>query len=376
MLEASWFFEQLQARQVGFFTGVPDSLLKEFCAYVSDQAPSNLHIIAPNEGNAIALAAGYHLATGKTGLAYMQNSGLGNAVNPLTSLTDPAVYGIPMLLLVGWRGEPGIQDEPQHVKQGAITPSLLDALGLSYSILPTEKNTAQSCLDVAIQVTREESRPYTLLVRKGSFAKYTGSNASANNHPLSREEAIRQIARSLDAKDIVVATTGMISRELFEYRATADKLGLGRDFLTVGSMGHASQIALGIALQKPDRDVYCLDGDGALIMHMGSMALIGSQLAQNYKHIVLNNGAHDSVGGQPTAAFNIDIPSIALNCGYRKAYRANNIEELTDALEWLRGARGPVLLEVRVRRGARADLGRPTTTPAQNKQSFMKHLVE
>jgi phosphonopyruvate decarboxylase len=376
MLEASWFFEQLQTRQVGFFTGVPDSLLKEFCAYVSDQAPSNQHIITANEGNAIALAAGYHLATGKVGLVYMQNSGLGNAVNPLTSLTDPAVYGIPMLLLIGWRGEPGVQDEPQHIKQGAITPSLLDALGLSYSIMPMEKDAAQSCLDTATQIMRAENRPYALLVRKGSFAKYASPITNTNNYPLSREEAIQQIARSLGNNDIVVATTGMISRELFEYRASGSNQDLGRDFLTVGSMGHASQIALGIALQKPDRDVYCLDGDGALIMHMGSMALIGSQLPQNYKHVVLNNGAHDSVGGQPTAAFNIDISSIALNCGYRKAHQVNNMEELADALKWLGDARGPVMLEVRVGKGARTDLGRPTTTPTQNKQSFMKHLAE
>jgi phosphonopyruvate decarboxylase len=192
--------------------------------------------------------------------------------------------------------------------------------------------------------------------------------------PLSRESAIHQIAESLHESDIVVSTTGKTSRELFEYRAKNKSIDLGQDFLTVGSMGHASQIALGIALQKPDRQVFCLDGDGALIMHMGGMAIIGNQTVENFKHIILNNGTHDSVGGQPTVALQMDIPAIAQACGYRGARTVVSAEELSDALMWLRTEAGPCLMEVRVRTGARPDLGRPTTSPQENKKQFMRHL--
>jgi len=377
MLDASWFFEELQARQISFFSGVPDSLLKDFCLYISNSTSPKEHIITANEGSAIALATGYHLATGNIGLVYMQNSGLGNAVNPLTSLADPAVYGIPILLLIGWRGEPGVKDEPQHVKQGSITPAILDTLGIPYSILPTDKASAESVLNEAEKVLREENRPYALIVRKGGFEKFIPKNSTVEDDlPSSREEAIKEIACSLQEQDIVIATTGMISRELFEYRASMNDLTRGQDFLTVGSMGHASQIALGIAIQKPHRVVYCLDGDGALLMHMGGLPIIGTQPVLNYKHIVINNGAHDSVGGQPTAALSIDIPAIALASGYKEARSVSSLPDIAKGLEWLKEAKGPVLLEILVRKGARADIGRPTLTPLQNKQNFMKHCQE
>jgi phosphonopyruvate decarboxylase len=376
MLESAWFFEQLKQRDVAFFSGVPDSLLKEFCAYLFDHTSDREHIIAANEGNAIALAAGYHLATGNIGLVYMQNSGLGNAVNPLTSLVDSEVYGIPVLLLIGWRGEPGVHDEPQHVKQGAVTLATLAALGIPYAILPDDQDAAQKSLDAAIKILRSESRPYALVIRKGGFAKYASQTVVAKSYPLGREQALQMIAKSMRADGVVVSTTGMISRELFEYRAATNDLETGRDFLTVGSMGHASQIALGIALQKPGRAIYCLDGDGAVIMHMGSLTVIGSRQPRNYKHIVLNNGAHDSVGGQDTVGFFVNIPAVARACGYQEARSAENINELDEALKWLENAEGPVLLEVRVQKGARANLGRPTSTPAQNKQNFMKFLAE
>ena len=376
MLAPEWLLQQLQRRRVSFYAGVPDSLLKEFCAYLTDTVPAQRHLIAANEGNAIALAAGYHLATGQTGLVYMQNSGLGNTINPLTSLIDPAVYAIPVLLLIGWRGEPGIHDEPQHITQGAVTLAQLDALNIPYSILPAEIEPAMDCLDTAMQTLHQHQCPYALVVRKGSFSKHirAAKEEASAIFSLSREDAIRQIAASLRNNDIVVSTTGMTSRELFEYRASTNSIELGQDFLTVGSMGHASQIALGIALQKPDRQVYCLDGDGALIMHMGGLAVIGNQSVDNYKHIVLNNGAHDSVGGQPTVAFNLDIPSIARACGYRDTQQAENKQELANSLAWLQTATGPALLEVRLHKGARSDLGRPTITPQQNKKTFMQHL--
>jgi phosphonopyruvate decarboxylase len=377
MLEPEWFYQELQGKGVSFFTGVPDSLLKDFCLYISNTVSPQQHIIASNEGNAIALATGYHLATGGFGLVYMQNSGLGNAINPLTSLTNPAVYGIPILLLIGWRGEPGVLDEPQHVKQGSITTNLLEVLDIPYEILPNDRNSARVVLNKFIKILEEEKRPCALVVRKGSFKKYINEAATPeSDFPISREHAIQEIAGSLQRRDIIISTTGMISRELFEFRVATNCLESGQDFFTVGSMGHASQIALGIALQKPNRNVYCLDGDGAFLMHTGGTAIIGTQSPTNFKHIILNNGAHDSVGGQPTAALAIDIPGIALACKYKTVRQITSRSELIKAIVWLKKADGPALLEIHVSKGARPDLGRPTLTPQDNKSNFMKHCAK
>lgn len=374
MLECQSIFEAFRERGVSYFAGVPDSLLKDFCSYVTDHTEPGRHVITANEGGAIALATGHYLATGELSLVYMQNSGQGNCVNPLMSLTDPEVYGIPMLLLVGWRGEPGFHDEPQHVKQGKVTLPIFDAMGIPYTILPETEAEAAVCIEQSLRNTRASKSPVALVVRKGTFAKYKLQGTRANEYSLTREAAIQQVARSVDERGIIVSTTGMPSRELFEHRANSET-GLGRDFLTVGAMGHASTIALGIAESKPDRQVYCLDGDGAFLMHMGALAVIGQQQPANFRHIVLNNGAHDSVGGQPTAAFSIDIPAVARACGYRWAAVAKSAEELTALLAESETQQGPTLIEVRVSRGNRPDLGRPTTTPEQNKQTFMEFVA-
>lgn len=373
MLNCQAVFEALRERGITYYTGVPDSLLKDFCSFVTDHTDERNHVIAANEGGAVALAAGYHLATGRVGLVYMQNSGQGNAVNPLVSLADPKVYGIPMLLVIGWRGEPGRPDEPQHVKQGEVTLPMLDALGIRYEVLPDTLDAAAACIERGLIHTQEHKTPFALVVKKGTFSKYKLQRQEENVYPLSREQAIRQIADSLGECDVVVSTTGMPSRELFEHRVNSG-VGTGRDFFTVGSMGHASMIALTIAESRPDRRIYCLDGDGALIMHMGAMAIIGTRRPANYRHIVLNNGAHDSVGGQPTAAFGVDIPAIAAACGYAHALRATSREELERCLQDAAELDGPLLLEVRVARGSRPDLGRPTTTPMENKQRFMEFI--
>jgi len=375
MINCEEFYNLLKEKGVDFFTGVPDSLLKDFNAYIMDNAALENHIITANEGNSIAFAAGYYLATGKIGLVYMQNAGQGNAVNPLTSLADPDVYSIPMLLLIGWRGEPGKKDEPQHVKQGKVTLGLLDTLGIEYEILPDDIEDAKKSIEKAITIAKERSAPYALVVRKGTFEPYELKNKIQTSYELNREGAIKLVTDQLDARDVVISTTGKTSRELFEYR---EELGHdhSRDFLTVGSMGHSSQIALGIALSKPNRQVYCFDGDGAVIMHMGALAIIGSQSPKNFKHIVLNNGAHDSVGGQPTAGFDIDIPAIAKACGYKEAWTAEKTEEIKEKTKLLKGSEGPALLEIKINKGARKDLGRPTTTPIENKKAFMDNLKE
>jgi phosphonopyruvate decarboxylase len=323
MIDPQEFITHLQASGVEFFTGVPDSLLKEFCACLEHVPRAGHHIISANEGGAVALALGYHLATRKVPLVYLQNSGLGNIVNPLLSLADPEVYSVPLLLVIGWRGEPGVHDEPQHKKQGRVMLSMLDAMEIPHSILGPETVDPQAALKDALAYVRKMSAPYALVIKKGTFQSFAAPKVEKKDFPLSREEAIQQVIESLGERDVLISTTGMPSREVYEYRSRRGE-GHQRDFLTVGGMGHASQIALGIALQKPRRSVYCLDGDGALLMHMGALAITGVLKPRNFKHIIVNNGAHDSVGGQPTVAFDVDVPGIAHACGYESVFCVSN----------------------------------------------------
>ena len=372
MISPKFFIDKLLQKGVDFYTGVPDSLLKNVCAYITDHFDERHNIIAANEGGAVALAAGYHIATGKVGCVYMQNSGEGNAVNPLVSLTDREVYHIPLLLLIGWRGRPGVHDEPQHVKQGKITTGLLNVLGINYDILSKDEGTAAQQIDVAIQTIYTTGNAYALVVEKDTFDTYTLKRVRNDEYNMSREEAIHTVAASITDNAVIVSTTGMISRELFEYR-TATGEGHERDFLTVGSMGHASMISLSIALQHPNRKVYCFDGDGASIMHMGNMAIVGSKHPKNFIHIVFNNGAHDSVGGQPTVGHDIDMVEIAKAMHYEHAESVCTVENLHKALSSITD--GPHLLEIKVKKGNRKDLGRPTTTPIENKESLMSFLT-
>jgi phosphonopyruvate decarboxylase len=373
MLNPQEFVDCLKKHGVSFFTGVPDSLLKELCSCMAHTSRSGEHIIAANEGGALALALGHHLATHQVPLVYMQNSGVGNMINPLLSLADKEVYSIPMLLVIGWRGEPGVHDEPQHKKQGRVMVSMLEAMEVPYSILGADVDHAETVVKDAVVYVRKTSGPFALVIKKGTFTAYAASRPEKADFPLSREQAIQQVIHVLEERDVVVSTTGMPSREVYEYR-TKRAAGHQRDFLTVGGMGHASQIALGIAIQKPERSVYCLDGDGALLMHMGGLALVGTLKLSNFRHIVLNNGAHDSVGGQPTVALDIDILGIARAAGYRQVARVRTESELRSCLQELKCSQGPSLLEIQVRCGARKDLGRPETTPIQNKNAFMDFL--
>jgi len=373
MLDCEKFYNLLVDGGIGFFTGVPDSLLKDFNAYIMDNVKNNKHIIAANEGASIALSAGHYLATKKIGLVYMQNSGLGNAVNPLISLVDKDVYSIPLLLVIGWRGEPNEKDEPQHVKQGRITLKLLDTLEIPYEILPDNIEDVKSSLKKAFKYMNEYKAPFALVVRKDIFEKYEYKNKTEQCYELSRENVIKLIIDKLNDNDVIVSTTGMTSRELFECREQM-KQDHHKDFLTVGSMGHASQIALGIAMSIPERQIFCLDGDGSLIMHMGSLGIIGSKSSKNFKHVILNNSVHGSVGGQPTVGGEIDIISTALSCRYKIAYRAETKKELIEKISLLRSAEGPALLEVRINEEYRKELGRPTVSPQKNKETFMNFL--
>lgn len=376
MINVVEFEELLKENDVSFYTGVPDSQLKAFCDFIEDKyGISDKHIIAPNEGNAVALASGFHLSTGKYGLVYMQNSGLGNAVNPITSLTDPNVYNIPVVYVIGWRGQPGVKDEPQHVKQGAITTDLLELLDIDYEIL-TKDSTMDELKELFandFSKKLKKGKSVAFVVSKGAFESFKTNKS--NNNQLSREDAIKTIVDNLSLDDIVVSTTGKASRELFEYREEKNQ-GHSNDFLTVGSMGHSSMIALAIALNKKNKKIFCFDGDGAVLMHMGSVALIGSKSPENYYHILFNNQAHETVGGLPTIMGDIDIGNIALNCGYKKVYTVSSRDELNDTFQTFKEKEGPVLLIVNVSIGSRSDLGRPTTTPIENKNSFMNKLKE
>lgn len=374
MIRPVFFIEKLREHGIDCFAGVPDSLLKNICAYITDHCDAQHNIITANEGAAIGLAAGHYLATGKPACVYMQNSGEGNIINPLASLTDPDVYNIPVLLLIGWRGRPGVHDEPQHVKQGKVTLGLLDTMGISYDVLSKDEGKAEKQILTAIDALKKKD-VYALVIEKDTFEAYTLQHVEKNDLTLSREEAIQTVAAALGEKDCIVSTTGMISRELFEYRTQMNQ-GHERDFLTVGSMGHASQIALGIAMEKPERKVWCFDGDGATIMHMGSMAIVASKQPKNYVHVVFNNGAHDSVGGQPTVGLTIDFPRIARAVGYQHTYSVSHQTDLQDVLDEIQHQDGLTLLEVKVKKGNRKDLGRPTTTPIENKEALMDFLTK
>ena len=363
-MKANDFLDILLNAGLDFFAGVPDSLLKELCSCITTRLNSKQHIIAANEGNALALAAGHYLATGRPGVVYMQNSGLGNFVNPLLSLTDKAVYRIPALLIIGWRGEPGVYDEPQHITQGRLTLPLLKTMGIAHSALEGEEQVREACEYMMLH-----GQSYALVVRKGSFEPSQKLPPREELSTLPREEAIREVLELLGERDIVVSTTGMISREVYENRRTHE-----RDFLTVGSMGHASSIALGIALAQPQRRVVCLDGDGAVLMHLGALPVVAAQAVPNLRHIVLNNGAHDSVGGQPTVMGGVDLPAAARALAYKEVFRVDSVDGIRAVWQDFMQVQGTAMLEIRVRRGARKDLGRPKESPQENKQAFMKYV--
>ena len=373
MLKPKEIYDYMKKEGIEFFVGVPDSTLKDFCAYVTENTKEDKNIIAANEGNAVAIAAGYYLASSKIPLVYMQNSGLGNAINPLVSLADKQVYSIPMILLIGWRGEPGAIDEPQHIKQGRITTELLEILDIKYEILSDEINEAKSQMKKAKIEAEKESAPFALIVRKGTFETYMPKNEKGSDYSLRREEALEFILNNLSSNEIIVSTTGKTSREIYEIREK-NKEPHEKDFLVVGSMGHTSSIALGINLALKNRKVICIDGDGSFIMHMGSIAIIASHSKKNFKYIIINNGSHESVGAQPTVGFDIDILGVAKAVGFQKMYRAENREELEKYFKDFIESDDNALLEIRVKTGARADLGRPRETPIENKKLFMTYM--
>lgn len=357
-----------------FYTGVPDSQLKALCNFLMDKygIDSQHHIIAANEGNCTALAAGYHLATNRIPVVYMQNSGEGNIINPVASLLNDKVYAIPVVFIIGWRGEPGIHDEPQHIYQGEVTVRLLEDMGISSFIIGTD--TTDEEVESAMKSFREkldQGLDVAFVIRKGTLTDAPKVDYH-NDFTMTREEIIKHIVAVSD-QDPIISTTGKASRELFETRV-ANQQSHKYDFLTVGSMGHSSSIALGVALNKPEQKIWCIDGDGAVLMHMGAMAVVGNNAPHNLIHIIINNGAHETVGGMPTVASNLNLVAIAKACGYPHTTTVSTFEDLDRELEAAKKRDELSMIEVKCSIGARDDLGRPTTTALENKQNFMEYL--
>jgi phosphonopyruvate decarboxylase len=367
MIDTKSFYEYLLKKDIDTFFGVPDSLLKDICAYITQNTPAQNHIITANEGNAVALACGHYLATGKIAMVYLQNSGLGNIVNPLISLADEDVYNIPVLFMVGWRGEPGTKDEPQHKKQGKITLSTLEVLGVKTFILEDE---FKPIIDEAVSYMKKTLKPAAIVVKKGTFSKVK-LELPPDAFSMSREEALEAMMKHIDNKSVIVSTTGKTSREVFEIREKSGDTH-ERDFLTVGSMGHTASIALGIALSSKKR-VFCIDGDGSMLMHLGGLGVAAINAPKNFKYIVVNNGAHESVGGQPTIALDINTKKVLEGLGFSKVYEVKTLEEIEREFPKFK-RKNKAALVVYVNQGSRDDLGRPTTTPVENKDLLMKFL--
>lgn len=357
-----------------FYTGVPDSQLKALCNYLMDfyGIDPKHHVIAANEGNCTAIAAGYHLATGKIPVVYMQNSGEGNIINPVASLLNDKVYAIPVIFIIGWRGEPGIKDEPQHIYQGQVTIKLLNDMEIANFIISndTTENELKAKMEEFTSYL-SKGKNVAFVIRKGALTDEHNVEYKNNNF-MTREEIIKHIVIA-SGRDPIISTTGKASRELFEIRVANDQ-SHKYDFLTVGSMGHSSSIAFGVAINKPNTRIWCIDGDGSVLMHMGSMAVLGVNKPKNMIHIVINNGAHETVGGMPTVAQSIDIAGIARACGYPNACCVDNFDDLDKQLENAKQKKELSLIEVKCSIGARDDLGRPTTTAIENKQNFMDYL--
>ena len=375
MIRPEYFFKLLSDNGISFFTGIPDSLLKDFCLFLLDNVSSSMHIIPANEGAAVSLACGYHLSKNKIPLVYMQNSGIGNALNPLLSLADKKVFSIPMMLLVGWRGEPCIKDEPQHKSQGEVTQPLLETSGIPHLVMENNEEKLILQIDAACRHLKNENSPFAFIVRKDIFSQYKSNKNHDNNFLLSREDAIGAVLDRLENNSIVISTTGMISRELYEHRERKNQ-SHSFDFLTVGSMGHASQIALTVALNSPEKSVYCFDGDGAALMHLGGLSTIGRYKPSNLTHIIFNNASHDSVGGQPTGADKIDFPSLAKSLGFINTAKAENIGDIASFFDKkISGENALSFFEIRVKKGSRPDLKRPSISPIENKLLFMKNFL-
>ena len=368
MINVNKLFKFLNKKGINFYSGVPDSILKSSKTYL-EKRKKRQHIIAANEGSAIAACVGYFLSTGKLSCAYLQNSGLGNAINPIISIAHKKVYSIPILLMIGWRGSPGIKDEPQHLAKGEITPKLLKLLNIKFCILNNKKDFIK--LDKLINFSKKKKVVVACLIKKNVLKS---DNKEKINHvfnsDIKRENFIEILLNSINKKTKLISTTGYVSRELYQLRKKY-YLKKGQDFYMVGGMGHASMVALGVSLHT-NKQVICLDGDGSAIMHMGSLTNIGNFANSNYKHILLNNFSHESVGGQKTFSENVNFASIATGAGYKKYFYINKRKNIKNILRKFLKTKGPSFLEVVIKTGSIKQLLRPKNLIKIKKKFMVK----
>lgn len=375
MVNQKELFEALYDMGVDFFTGVPDSLLNNFCLYMVQNIPDGQHVMAANEGNAIGIAAGHYMATGKIPVVYMQNSGIGNATNPLLSLTHDCVYGIPMVLVIGWRGDPAISDHAQHRKQGELTPVLMKDMDIPYEILDSDDTVIEK-FAWAVAKAKEISSPVALIAKKAILTEKVKKQVYPESKLMNREEAVSAVVEVLGSDAIYLGTTGRATREVHE-QLKAHGVGEGYEFQNVGSMGHVSSVGLGLALARPDRKVVVFDGDAAVVMHMGALATNCRYKAGNLIHIVLNNGVNESVGGQPSAGYVVNLTEVATACGYRTpGHAVETREELQRIICDFDKGEMPLFVDVHVRQGIRSDMPKLNIDHKAQKDALMKNLIK
>ena len=368
MIDANHLFLFLKKNKINFFTGVPDSVLKDFSYVLELNKKKITNIITANEGSAIALAAGNYLSTKKPALVYMQNSGIGNAINPLISLCHPEVYSIPMVLMIGWRGSPKENDEPQHQLKGKITPSILKLLNIKFLVLNDLKDLKK--IKSLITYSKYKKRPVAFLVKKNILhLKNISKRTIQSKKYLSREIVINELLDKIKKNTRIISTTGYTSRELFQIRKNK-KYKKGKDFYMVGGMGHSSMTSLGYSLNSKNQ-VICLDGDGSLIMHMGSLISTGFKSKSNFKHILLNNGAHESVGDQKIDTFKVNFKNVSKSFGYKNYYLAKNNLSFNKNLKYFLKSEGPSFFEVYIRSESIKNLSRPKDLK-KIKENFIK----
>jgi phosphonopyruvate decarboxylase len=368
MIDVNHLLNFLKKNKINFFTGVPDSILKNF-SYVLDVNKKKItNIITANEGSAVALAAGNYLSTQKPALVYMQNSGLGNAINPLISVCHPKVYSIPMILMIGWRGSGNENDEPQHQLKGKITKKILKLLNIKFLVLKNLKDLKK--IKSLIYYSKNKKTPVAILIKDGTL--YLNNNCKKNdksNYYLTREIVINELLNKIKRNTRIISTTGYTSRELFQIRNNK-KYKNGKDFYMVGGMGHSSMISLGYSLNSKNQ-VICLDGDGSLLMHMGSLISTGLKSKSNFKHILLNNGSHESVGNQKIDTLKVNFKNISKSFGYKTYYLSkNNLSFIKNLRKFLK-LKGPSFFEILIKSQSIKNLSRPKNL-LRIKKNFIK----
>ena len=366
MIKVESLVKILKRNKSTFFTGVPDSVLKEL-SYTLQNKDKKEHIIATNEGTAVSIGIGHYLSTKEVPCVYMQNSGLSNALNPLLSIAHEKVYAIPLILIIGWRGSPRIKDEPQHNVKGKITESILKLLNIKYTILRSINDLDK--FEKQIKFSKKKNSIVACLIEQGTLEKIDRIKKNSDFYKLNKELFLKTLLQSLDKNTKVISSTGYNSRELMHIRSKY-KIIKTKDFYMVGGMGHTSSVALGYSLTSKKK-IICIDGDGSFLMHLGAIKTAGTFANKNFKYILLNNNSHDSVGGQNTYANNINFEKLSKSLGFKKFYSIKNDKNLKKTIKTFLSDDTLSFLEVKVSNSKIKNLPRPTDL-IKIKNEFMK----